>query len=426
MPKKTKQTKVPRPANLRGRGDYSEDIKAIAKFDKRIEAKIDHLERTLLKTPKISNIAASAGRALGSRVGLGDLGAQAGSGLASLFGMGDYSLKGNSLIKGEVHGPVVPTFGSESRAIRVREREYIGNVFSGTLSGSATVFTNTPYVINPADATTFPWLSNIAPLFDQWIPHGIVFEYITTSSEYNGTSQALGKVVLATDYDSTDALYSSSQQAENSDYAVITKPSESVLHGVECDPSERPMRCMYTTTSATTSPLFSSLGNFQICTQGCNTAGVLLGELWVSYDISFLKKNLVPVGSLGNHICVVGLSINGGAVYPNSNIVTTDNSIVLSQIVGTGSRFSFPVNQSSGKYLATLFFDVTNAATIPFATLFNCTIVSVATGVAPANTGRVVLITITGPGAYFQTNVAASATQSNIEITSVSPDFVVN
>jgi len=426
MPKKNKQTKSSRPANLRGRGDYSEDVKRIEKFDKRIEAKIDHLERTLLKTPKLGNIAASAGRALGSRIGLGDLGAQAGSGLASLFGMGDYSLKGNSLMKGEVHGPVVPTFGSESRAIRVREREYIGNVFSGALSGSATVFTNTPYAINPANQQTFPWLSNIAPLFDQWIPHGIVFEYITTSSEYNGTSQALGKVVLATDYDSTDAFYATSQEAENSDYAVVTKPSESVLHGVECDPSERPMRCMYTQTSPTTSPLFSSLGNFQICTQGCNTAGVLLGELWVSYDISFLKKNLVPFGALGNHICVVGQSIAGGAMYPNTNIVTTDNTIVLTQTVGTGSRFTFPPNQASGKYLATVFWDVSNAANNPVATLTNCTVVQVATGVAPANTSRAILFTITGPGAWFQTNVSAGTTKSNIEITSVSPDFVID
>jgi hypothetical protein len=43
------------------------------------------------------------------------------------------------------------------------------------------------------------------------------------------------------------------------------------------------------------------LGNFQLATQGVSAAGVTLGELWVSYDITFYKKQLTG-GVLGNDI----------------------------------------------------------------------------------------------------------------------------
>lgn len=298
-----------------------------------------------------------AGRALGSLVGQGDLGALAGEQLSKLFGFGDYTtrLKGNSLIAG-VAGNAVPKFqGDGKRGVRLTEREFIGNILSGPLSGGSSIFENRTYVINPKNPDTFPWLSRIAGLFDQWEPHGIVFEFHTTSSAYNGTSQALGAVIMATDYDVDDAPYANKQIMENADYACSTVPSTNLLHGVECDPSERPMSVMYTD-SRPSNLKFSDLGNFQIATQGMSTADTTLGELWVSYDITFYKKQLVPA--------IVEIPFFSSTYIPiaiGSPIIQADHSSNLMRmeiVVGTGTDIFFPPSYTSGRFLVTWFYSV--------------------------------------------------------------------
>ena len=127
----------------------------------------------------------------------GRLGAFAGSyldnagGVSGLFksarnwiGMGDYELRSNSLIRNSGSGDVEIVTHS-SRGTRIRFREYIGDVF--THPDEAGKFYAKSYAINPGLAATFPWLSPIAQQFDQWTPHGIIFEFKSTSSEYVAT-----------------------------------------------------------------------------------------------------------------------------------------------------------------------------------------------------------------------------------------------
>lgn len=420
-----KQTKSrSRRARLRGNGDYDESTLAIVKPMERLEKKIDHIERSMFKPPKVSQVAGGIGRAIGSRFGAGDLGAQTGSGLARLFGMGDYSLKSNSLIKGGLSGPVVPKFGSERRAIRIAEREFVATISSGALSNGSSVFNNQVFNINPTDPGTFPWLSAIANKFDGYIPHGIVFEFVSTSSEYNGTSQALGKVVMATDYDSTDRPYASAQEAENSDYACVTKPSNSLVHGIECDPDDRPMRVLYTGTSTGTSPLFSSVGNFQISTSGCSTANAQLGELWVSYDISFLKKQVVTVGNDNAYLCLTGSATNAGPWFSPNN-VTASRGITIAVVVATGNRIMFPPNQGSGRYVLTAKASAFGVGDEPFATLFNCSSVNyeLSTQTAGVNTMWVRVVDVTAPGAYVQASLKFTTSNVGVTVTSVPDDF---
>lgn len=237
------------------------------------------------------------GRDVGALVGFGDLGERVGGAVGKLFGKGDYVLHTNSLIGAYGQPPAGPAppefFRSGRRGTRVVEREYIGDIVSGTLSGGSTVFSNTSYSINPADPVTFPWLSQLASQFEQWEPNGIVFEYRSTSSEYNGTSQSLGVVILATDYDALDPQYSSKAEMENADYSMSVKAASSAVHGIECDPRERPTPILICGAGATGSDRrFHDLGTFQVATQGMSAAGVTLGELWVSYDITFYKKQL--------------------------------------------------------------------------------------------------------------------------------------
>ena len=361
-----RSTSSKRRPSLRGKGDYSLEVTQIKDPLSRLEGKIDHLEKSLVKNPlSKANAASLIGRTLGNFVNQGDLGAMAGSGLAKLFGHGDYHISSNSLMSGNPQAMSGAKFSSNgARGTRIREREFLGNVSSGLLSGASTVFTNATYNINPSDPLTFPWLSNLSPLFDQWEPHGMVFEYVSTSSEFNGASQALGAVIMATEYDPYDPAYSSKQQMENSDYACSTKPSLGLLHGLECDPKERPVPLLYTATTNGAPATSTSLGRFQIATQGCSAAGVTLGELWISYDITFYKKQLNTVAvSTSPFLSGTGTTTAGGGPLSNiaisaSNIITIVNSPTVSIIqlnnAAIGEKYEFTYyflsHQSANNY----------------------------------------------------------------------------
>jgi hypothetical protein len=348
-------------------------------------------------------------------LGQGDLGAMAGEQLAKLFGYGDYStrIKGNSLMAG-VSGNAVPKFqGDGRRGVRLMEREFLGNIVSGSLVSGSTLFTNQNFVLNPTDTSTFPWLSQIAPLFDQWEPHGVVFEFHTTSSTYNGSSQALGAVIMATDYDPLDPLYTSKQQMENADYSCSSVPSANLLHGVECDPRERPIEVLYTS-ARPSNPQFSSLGNFQIATQGMSVAGVTLGELWVSYDITFYKKQLTPVGSLIPFLAGSGFVINGAPIFSDA-ASSGSNQITYTQIPGTGTDIFFPPSQSSGFY--EYVFSNSNYQTgdsnagNPSVSPTNCTVTiyDVPASTVGSTFLQRAIIQITAPGAKFRLGLKATA-----------------
>lgn len=273
---------------LRGQGDYSDEVKKITNLPRRVESKIDHIEKILSNK---SNIGSNVGRMLGSLVGKGDLGSHVGNQISKIFGSGDYVIRSNSLMNSNGVSP--PKFGSSGRGTRVTEREFLCDIYSGNLISGSTEFTSQIFKINPSDRSTFPWLSTIALQFDQWDLHGLVFYFKSTSSTFNGASQALGTVVMATDYNVMDPPYPSKQIMENSDYACSAKPSEDLVHGVECAIKERPTELLYTGSNTGTPLNLTTLGNFQVATVGCSAANIKLGELWVSYDLTFYKKQLV-------------------------------------------------------------------------------------------------------------------------------------
>lgn len=259
-----------------------------------LSKKLDRIDR---KIPDVS--LSNVGRKVGERFGLGDLGAKAGSTLASIFGMGDYEISSNSIMSGHLNSQQAlnASFKSTKNSIRVKEREFLGNVIT---SAGASAFANSSYPLTPQSNQTFPWLSTIAYLFDQWEPHGIVFEFVTAASSY-ANAGTIGNVIMATDYNPSDYAYTDKIAMQNAEFSCAARVSENLLHGIECDPKERPLPVLYTN-SVNTQPQFSSLGNFQIATQGVPYASTIVGELWISYDISFYKKALTPS---------VGVQLNG-------------------------------------------------------------------------------------------------------------------
>lgn len=399
---------------LRGRGDYVEPTPAgFAAALSRIEDKFDKS-----RAPSVKNAASSVGRALGSLVplpGASELGATAGDWLAKYFGHGDYSITSNSLIPGSrsthTSPPEVVMSRDGKRGVRIVEREYIGDVFSGPLVGGSTAFSNRSYVINPANAATFPWLSTIAQGFEEYEVNGLIFEYRSTSSNFNGNNQALGTVISATDYDALDAPYTSKLTMENAAYSSSCKASDNMHHGVECDRAEKPTRILYT--AAGTLPdnadaRMYHVGNFQLATFGCSAADVNLGELWVAYDITFYKKDLFNGQLAKGSLFYSARWTNGVNIVPSSistNLIANPASTL--PLTWLGNRMSFPPNIQTGKYLVRMYFIGTSAtlAYITGSTFVNCLFdaITVNGSAEAAESGTKLLmeftVRITGPSA---------------------------
>jgi len=270
---------------------------------------------------------AGAGAGLGSK-----LGSKLGAGLARLVGFGDYEVANNSLARfGGVISPgeAIPSFGVMGSSTRVRHREYLGDI---TVPSAPTAFTLTTYTVNPGDNYTFPWLSALAVQYQQYKFDGLIFEFRTLASDIT-SGGALGAVVMASNYDVVQPAFTSKVQMENSQYAVSTKPSCSMIHTMECAPGQVANNLYYVrnsgpvTASGTDNRMYD-LANFQIATQGLpGSSGQVLGELWVSYDVQLYKPiiNEATIGASFSSISPANNAIFGSAVI-NAGIVIAQNS----------------------------------------------------------------------------------------------------
>lgn len=253
--------------------------------------------------PAIKSALETAGSTMGASLGggfAGPSGAMAGASagkmlaqrFSKLIGSGDYATNisevgHNSLVRYSGASEYA-SFSDSKTSVRLRHREYLQDVFVGTTG----VFSNTSFAINPGLSNTFPFLAQIASNFEEYHMHGLVFEFVSTTSPYNSTS-AMGSVVLAMEYNANAPPYTSKPQMENSDFAVSARPDKSMIYGVEC--ANNATNNYYIRTGSTSLPLTTTdLGLFNVATLTPLATGVNLGELWVSYDVELFRPHISP------------------------------------------------------------------------------------------------------------------------------------
>ena len=281
------------------------------------------LAKSLLKALPRGTFAAAGGAMAGPP------GAAAGAVLARVTGYGDYTVTNNSLHKNGsvVSGGVVPQFANKGpTGTRITHREFIGNVVVPPTPSS---FSSTNYLMQPGDPSTFPWFNALATNYQAWKLHGAVYSFKSLASEYSSTS-ALGKVVLSTNYNVLEEPYANMVQAENAEFAVATKPSESMLHPIECASSQRRNDPFYVRdpnkvqSTSNNDPRFYDMCRTQLITEGLTApAGSILGELWLTYDIELLKPVISGLNSVDP---VVGTYTHTNAT--TSNYYSTPYTLV--------------------------------------------------------------------------------------------------
>nr|WPR18616.1 MAG: capsid protein [Skomarfal virus 9] len=205
-------------------------------------------------------------------------------------------------------GEAVPSFGVMGAETRVRHREYLQDI---VVPATPTAFTNRSFTINPGNTTTFPWLSTIAGNYQQYKINGMIMEFKTLSSDITAGG-ALGSVILATNYNVLDTAFADKVHMENAQFSVSAKPSCSQIHTIECAPMESSTLVKYvrdasSSTTASQDARLYDMGLFQLATAGLpGSAGAVLGELWISYDISLYKPEIVDFTGTSARI------VNGG------------------------------------------------------------------------------------------------------------------
>jgi hypothetical protein len=180
---------------------------------------------------------------------------------------------------------------------RVRHREFIGTVLGSV------AFATTTYRIQPGlrgASVLFPWGSSVANCFEQYVLRGMILEYKTRSTNYSASVE-LGTVMMSTVYDSEASPLASQIAIDNHEFTTADTPDKTFIHPIECASAESPTTVRYVqasnTSGGTDDERFNDVGIFQISTIGMPSSadGVVVGELWASYDIEFLKPALPDI-----------------------------------------------------------------------------------------------------------------------------------
>lgn len=209
----------------------------------------------------------------------------------AITGRGEYTVKGNSLMPDL---PLIYNKKSLEGAMIVRHTEYIGDVQASTL------FDNQYQIaLNPALASSFPWLSQIASSFTQYQWLGLVFSLKSTSGNYSSANQALGQVAVATDYNVLGPAFTDLRQVLIQTFSTVTVPTQSAIHPIECAPNQTSVPLLYTRTGpvpAGADARLYDLGLTQICVQDSPNPGTNIMQLWCDYECAMYKPQIIPVG----------------------------------------------------------------------------------------------------------------------------------
>jgi len=310
--------------------------RAKGSIESREQSLVDKMSNLMKRLPKGTFAAGGGlvGGTLGGPMGRA-VGTALGSGLSAITGFGDYEVSSNSIVRqAMVHdlerSPVddLPQFVRKDHTVNVKHREYLGDL---VVPAVPTDFTNTAYTIQPSNATLFPWLARIAKQYQQYRIRGMVVEYKSNTTDY-AAAGPLGSVGIATNYNVADAKFSSLVEFQNSEFAVVTKPSRNILHAIECSPALGRGEWLYVRDAENEDPAktqdarFNDFGLLQVCTSGLpGSAGSALGQLWVSYDIEFAK----PIMGTPDLVAIPGVLCV--STPDTGDLVSTASSTVLSR-----------------------------------------------------------------------------------------------
>jgi hypothetical protein len=256
--------------------------------------------------------------------------------------VGDYTVQHNSL----TIGGNLATFGSHaggSGSTIIQHREYLADV------QSTTGFNSTRYPLNVGRKELFPWLSAVACSFEKYRIRGIVVTYVPTSAAIGTSNPALGSVSLATQYDPYDPQFADLRAMLSYQFSTSGTPAQPLVHPIECAKMAQTSNALYTRNldvDASRLP-FYDMGVVTVATQGQQSAGYTLGQLWVTYDVELLLPRICQDAFRGVAVLsTIAGSAGATTLAPFRNAFVNWNNL-LEGFTFTDNSMTFPI---PGKY----------------------------------------------------------------------------
>jgi len=201
----------------------------------------------------------------------------------------------------------------------VEHREFLSDI-NGTVE-----FEARPFPINPGLYSSFPWLSQMANLYESYLFEKLEYEFETESS-----TTATGSVMAAVDYDSGDsAPVSKLQLAAYRQYA-----RSAPWKGFKQTSLVKDLRKQKTfltrngALSANKDPQLYDTGNFFLATQGqADTSAI--GELYVRYRVKLMTPQLGNP-AIGQSLSGYASSTSNGATWTTTADVDSNAPLVYS------------------------------------------------------------------------------------------------
>lgn len=278
-----------------------------------------------------------------------NFGTFAGDVIKTFTGFGAYNVASNALYEG-AQAPFVRN-SDLSGGLVVTHREYVCDVITSSTLGAFSLQT---FFINPGLPQLWEFLPQIACNYEEYIIEGMLLTYKPTSADAtNSTNIALGTVVMATQYNPTLPDYESKAEMMSAEYCTSCKPSEGMIHPIECDMSKTPQNMLYVRTGTIPTNTDQRLWDFakvSIATSGFQGGSVVCGELWVSYQFALLKPRLYA--ALGYYTDWLNISatsgfstshILGAYTYSSSSNVQMDFTESLNTFTVTTPAYPQPI-----------------------------------------------------------------------------------
>lgn len=185
--------------------------------------------------------------------------------------------------------PTPKAFVSKTGTTIIRHRE---KVFD--LQGSDNYHLAMSEFVNPANSSLFPWLSGIATSFDRYRFRKLKAIFVSTSSFFNGSSAAIGSVLMTFCMDAGHPNFTSSNDQEMYNTGASDR---FVATGRACDDSsiELPgnvnFREYNVWTRGPETAVTSNVAKFQAGVYGMN--GIYtIGKLYLDYEVELINPRL--------------------------------------------------------------------------------------------------------------------------------------
>lgn len=218
------------------------------------------------------------------------------------------------------------SWASSSKPLRMKQCERIATIIASSTAGSYHVDS---FAINPGNSTTFPWLGNIARLFDRYKFHDLKFKFVNYAS-----TTTSGNVTLAVDFDTLDTPPTDSVGMSNMAKFVSFAPWKCETLSI---PVNRRGVQQYLFTYDSNAESGSNidlktynLGNFLVSTEGM-PADQVAGYIVAEYDVELFDKNDSYQSVLDIDFC----ALDGSTLNESSGLtISYDDSIRTIKIDG--------------------------------------------------------------------------------------------